>query len=46
MGFGTFRISKRKARKGRNPHTGKEIEIPAKKVPKFTPGKILKNAVK
>ena len=46
VGFGTFRISKRKARQGRNPQTGKEIKIPAKKVPKFTPGKTLKNAVK
>ncbi len=45
VGLGTFRISKRKARVGRNPQTGKEIRIPAKKVPKFTPGKALKNAV-
>ena len=46
VGFGTFRVSKRKARVGRNPQTGKAIKIPAKKVPKFTPGKNLKNAVK
>jgi DNA-binding protein HU-beta len=46
VGFGTFRVSKRKARVGRNPQTGKEIKIPAKKVPKFTAGKSLKNAVK
>jgi len=46
VGFGTFRVSKRKARLGRNPQTGKEIKIPAKKVPKFTPGKTLKNAVR
>ena len=45
-GFGTFRVSRRKARVGRNPRTGKEINIPARKVPKFTPGKNLKNAVK
>jgi DNA-binding protein HU-beta len=46
VGFGTFNVSRRKARVGRNPQTGKEIKIPAKKVPKFTPGKALKNAVK
>ena len=46
VGFGTFRVSKRKARVGRNPQTGKEIKIPAKKVPKFSAGKALKNAVK
>jgi len=45
VGFGTFSVSKRKARKGRNPRTGKEIKIPAKNVPKFTPGKALKEAV-
>jgi len=46
VGFGTFKVSKRKARVGRNPLTGKELKIPAKKVPKFTAGKSLKNAVK
>jgi len=46
VGFGTFSVSKRKARLGRNPQTGKEIKIPAKKVPKFSAGKALKNAVK
>jgi DNA-binding protein HU-beta len=46
VGFGTFSVSKRKARVGRNPQTGKEIKIPAKKVPKFSPGKALKSAVK
>jgi DNA-binding protein HU-beta len=46
VGFGTFSIGKRKARVGRNPQTGKEIKIPAKKVPKFTAGKALKAAVK
>ncbi len=46
VGFGTFSVSKRKARLGRNPQTGKEIKIPAKKVPKFSAGKALKGAVK
>ena len=46
VGFGTFGVGKRKARVGRNPQTGKEIKIPAKKVPKFSAGKALKNAVK
>ncbi len=46
VGFGTFKVDKRKARKGRNPQTGEEIKIKAKKVPKFVPGKALKNAVK
>ena len=45
VGFGTFKVSKRKARKGRNPRTGEEIKIKAKKVPKFVPGKGLKDAV-
>jgi DNA-binding protein HU-beta len=46
VGFGTFRVSKRKARTGRNPRTNQPIRIPAAKVPKFTPGKALKDAVK
>ncbi len=46
VGFGTFSISRRKARKGRNPQTGEPIKIAARKVPKFTPGKELKSAVK
>lgn len=46
VGFGTFKVEKRKARKGRNPQTGEEIKIKAKKVPKFVPGKALKEAVK
>lgn len=46
VGFGTFSVAKRKARKGRNPRTGAEIKIPAAKVPKFTSGKTLKDAVK
>ncbi|GAB4260462.1 MAG: HU family DNA-binding protein [Deferrisomatales bacterium] len=45
-GFGTFAVSERKARKGRNPQTGKEIEIPASRSPRFTPGKALKDALK
>ena len=46
VGFGTFEVSERAARKGRNPQTGIEIEIPASKAPKFKPGKALKDAVK
>ncbi|HOG39508.1 MAG: DNA-binding protein HU-beta [Syntrophorhabdaceae bacterium] len=45
VGFGTFSVSKRKARKGRNPRTGKEIKIPARNVPKFTAGKAFKEAI-
>lgn len=45
VGFGTFSLVKRKARKGRNPQTGAEIKIAASKAPKFTPGKALKDAV-
>ena len=45
-GFGTFSVSKRKARVGRNPQTGKEIKIPAAKVAKFKAGSALKSAVK
>ncbi len=45
-GFGSFKVSKREARKGRNPQTGEEIDIEARMVPKFVPGKALKNAVK
>ena len=45
-GFGTFKVVERAARKGRNPRTGQEIDIPASKVAKFTPGKILKDALK
>ncbi|MBO0449311.1 HU family DNA-binding protein [Enterococcus sp. MJM12] len=46
MGFGTFETRKRAARKGRNPQTGEEIEIPASVTPAFKPGKQLKDAVK
>jgi DNA-binding protein HU-beta len=45
-GFGSFSISTRKARSGRNPQTGKEITIPATKVAKFKAGKKLAQAVK
>jgi len=45
IGFGTFKVDHRKARKGRNPQTGEELMIEAKKVPKFTPGKALKDAI-
>ncbi len=45
IGFGTFAITKRAARKGRNPRTGKEINIPASKVVRFRPGKALKEMV-
>ncbi|MFC2150647.1 HU family DNA-binding protein [Calditrichota bacterium] len=45
VGFGTFSVVKRKARTGRNPATGKEIKIPAKKVPKFAPGKKFRDSV-
>ena len=43
--FGTFKVTKRKAREGRNPATGKAIQIPASTVPKFTPAKGLKEAL-
>jgi len=46
VGFGTFRVMKRKTRRGRNPKTGEEIQVPAKKVPKFKPGKALRERVK
>ena len=46
VGFGTFSVSKRNARQGRNPQTGATINIPARKVPVFKAGKGLKEAVK
>ncbi len=46
VGFGTFKVRERKARRGVNPQTGKIIQIPAKKVPKFVPGKNLKERVR
>ncbi|MEO7031389.1 MAG: HU family DNA-binding protein [Herbaspirillum sp.] len=45
VGFGTFTVGKRAARIGRNPRTGESIKIKAAKVPKFKPGKALKDAV-
>ena len=45
VGFGTFRVGKRSARVGRNPRTGEEIRIHAAKVPKFSAGKALKDAL-
>ena len=45
VGFGSFKVSRRAARKGRNPQTGAEIQIAARNVPKFVPGKALKDAV-
>jgi len=46
VGFGSFSVSTRSARKGRNPQTGKEISIPAKKVVKFKAGADLSHGVK
>ena len=46
IGFGTFKVAERKARKGRNPQTGEEINIAASKAPKFVAAKALKEAVK
>jgi nucleoid DNA-binding protein len=45
-GFGSFKVSERRARKGRNPQTGATIDIPAARVPRFTPAKALKESVK
>lgn len=45
VGFGSFEVRERSARKGRNPQTGEEIEIPASKVPAFKPGKTLKDGI-
>ncbi|MGX7348567.1 HU family DNA-binding protein [Aerococcus vaginalis] len=46
IGFGNFEVRERAARRGRNPQTGEEIQIPASKVPAFKAGKALKEAVK
>jgi Bacterial nucleoid DNA-binding protein len=46
VGFGNFETAERSARKGRNPQTGEEVNIPATVVPKFKPGSKLRNAVK
>lgn len=45
IGFGTFSVMQRKARKGKNPRTGEALKIPARKVPKFKPGKGLRDMV-
>jgi DNA-binding protein HU-beta len=45
VGFGTFEVRERGARKGRNPQTGEEIEIPAASVPAFKAGKALKDVI-
>lgn len=45
VGFGTFSVAKRASRSGRNPRTGESIKISAAKVPKFKPGKALKDAL-
>jgi len=45
VGFGTFSVGKRAARKGRNPQTGETIKIKASKTPKFKAGKAFKNAI-
>lgn len=45
IGFGTFEVRERQARKGRNPQTGAEIDIPANRVPAFKAGKALKDAI-
>ena len=45
VGFGTFEVSQRAARTGRNPQTGAEMKIPASKAPKFKAGKALKDSI-
>ncbi|MCI4626478.1 MAG: HU family DNA-binding protein [Candidatus Magnetoovum sp. WYHC-5] len=45
IGFGTFSLSTRKAREGRNPRTGEIIKIPASNIPKFVPGRAFKDAL-
>jgi len=46
VGFGTFTIARRKARTGRNPQTGSPIQIPARRVVRFTSGKMLKSEIR
>jgi nucleoid DNA-binding protein len=46
VGFGTFKVQERKARRGRNPQTGAQIFIQARKAPRFVAGKALKDAVR
>jgi len=45
VGFGTFSVSQRAARTGKNPRTGEKLEIPAAKTPRFKAGKALKDAL-
>jgi DNA-binding protein HU-beta len=45
IGFGSFKVTKRAARNGRNPRTGEPLSIPAATVPSFAPGKVLRDAV-
>jgi len=45
VGFGTFSVTHRRATEGRNPKTGEKIQIPASKLPKFKPGKSLKDLI-
>jgi len=45
VGFGTFQVAERKARRGRSPQTGQTIQVPAKKAPRFKPGKGLREAI-
>ncbi|WP_281886912.1 HU family DNA-binding protein [Paenibacillus sp. YYML68] len=45
VGFGNFEVRERSARKGRNPQTGEEIEIPSSKIPAFKPGKALRDGI-
>jgi DNA-binding protein HU-beta len=45
-GFGTFEVRQRKARQGRNPHTGEALDIPASRAPAFKPGKPLKETLR
>ena len=46
VGFGTFAVTRRKARKGKNPRTGKPMNVPGGKTPRFRPSKELKRAVR
>jgi nucleoid DNA-binding protein len=46
VGFGTFTVVRRRARKGRNPQTGETISIPARRVSRFTPGRAMKAALR
>lgn len=46
VGFGSFDVIQRKARRGRNPQTGEELQIPARKVPRFRPGNSLRERIK